>query len=348
MTDMSKFKVATAFKHLDPNQGLADGIAAGFSTIRYRGKMWSLNHAGKNYPFKRLDDGSPLTYIDIIILGISAGLSKTYFGPDEWTEESSNAPICASLKGDVPDPGVPEPQSRSCGICSHNEFITKPNGSKGKECQDHKRMAVLLLPTMTKKMLGSALLEPVFLKIPPGSLKSLKKFSDELQHQGIPFAAVVTRVSFSSDRIFEMSFEVVQALTDAEAPLVFEKMDTPLTKAIMGSMPQLAAPAPPPPVARVDTGLISAFANEDEDEAPSAKPAAAAPAQPRRPGRPKAQPQAAKVIDNEPETPPADKKKAMAAFADDVEADGPWDESDTDLDATVAKLMGDKMQKMLK
>src|SRR4249920_3570205 len=222
MTDISKFKVADAFRHLDPNQGLADGISAGFSSIRYKGKTWMLSHGGKTYPFKRDDDGSPLTYVDMIILGISPGLSKVYFG--EWNEDNASGPICASLKGDVPDPGVSIPQAKSCGICSHNEWITKPGGGRGKECQDHKRMAVLLMPSMTKKMLGSPLMEPVHLKIPPGSLKSLKKFSDELQHGGIPFASVVTRVAFSQERLFEMTFDIIQALTNAEAPLVLPMM----------------------------------------------------------------------------------------------------------------------------
>lgn len=340
MTDMSKFQVAKAFRHLDPNQGLADGIAAGFSSIRYRGKLWSLSHGGKNYPFKRLDDGSPLTYVDVIILGISPGLSKAYFGQGEWTEESSSAPICTSLKGDVPDPGTPIPQAKSCGICSHNEWTTKPGGGRGKECQDHKRMAVLLMPAMTKKMLSVPLLEPVHLKIPPGSLKSLKKYSDDLQHKGIPFSAVVTRVSFSSDRIFEMSFDIIQALTDAEAPLVLPMRDAPVTKAIMGSMPEVRQVAPPE-VERVDTGLLSAFTGDDDEPAPQPKPTVVKPR-----GRPKAQPAAAPIIDNEPEAAPIDPKTMSPA--DMIEADPPWEDSDTDLDATVAKLMGDKMQKMLK
>lgn len=343
MTDMSKLQVAKAFKHLDPTQGLADGIAAGFSSIRYRGKQWTLNHGGSTYQFKRLDDGSPLTYIDFIILGISPGLSKAYFGDEPWTEESASAPVCASLKGDVPDPGVPIPQSKSCGMCSHNEWITKPDGGRGKECQDHKRMAVLLMPSMTKKMLTAPLLEPVFLKIPPGSLKALKKYSDALQHQGIPFAAVVTRVSFSSDRIFEMNFDVVQALTDAEAPLVLPMMENSQTKAIMGSVsePRQIEQKPPPPE-RVDTGLLAAFTGTDKAPTKQRSP------EPdseltrgvesvKRRGRPAAAKAQAPIEQAAETTTPAEQVNG-GAFA----------ESDADIDAEVQKLMGDKLQKMLK
>jgi hypothetical protein len=336
MTDMSKFKVAKSFKHLDPSQGLADGIAAGFSSIRYRGKQWSLSHGGKLYPFRRDDDGTPLSYVDLIILGISPGLSKVYFGAQsDWSEESSSGPLCASLKGDVPDPGVPEKQSPSCGICEHNEWITKPGGGRGKECQDHKRMAVLLMPTMTKKMLnGTALLEPVYLKIPPGSLKALKKYSDELQQQGIPFASVVTRVGFSPDRLFEMNFDAVQALSDAEAPLVLPLMQNNQTRAIMGSLPELRQMAPPPPAPeQVATGLMDAFGATN----------GGMPAQP-KPRKPRVV-----TIEQEAAPQPAEAKTETPAEAI-LEEGGetPWQESDTDLDATVAKLMGDKMSKMLK
>ena len=351
MTDMSKFKIANAFKSLDPNEGLADGIAAGFSSIRYRGKLWSLSHGGKNYPFKRLDDGSPLTYIDVVILGISPGLSKAYFGDEKWTEESASGPVCYSLKGDVPDPGVPIQQSKTCGICPNNEWITKPDGGRGKACQDHKRMAVLLLPTMTKKMLGAPLLEPVHLKIPPGSLKSLKKYSDELQSQGIHYAAVVTRVSFSSDRIFEMNFETVQALTDAEAPRVFELRKDPQTKAIMGSISEVRQIAPPPPPAKVETGLLDAFGQDKPTNGAAAAEATetaapAARATPKSRGRPRR----AAVIENEPEPEPQPSISAemKAVIAEAINSDPPWEESDTDLDASVAKLLGDKLNKMMK
>jgi len=46
MIDLTKIKVADAFKHLDPNQGLADGISSGFASLRYKGKSWNVNIGG--------------------------------------------------------------------------------------------------------------------------------------------------------------------------------------------------------------------------------------------------------------------------------------------------------------
>lgn len=347
-------KISKAFKHLDPSQGLAGGISSGFSSIRYRGKAWSLQHGGKQYPFRRDDDGTPLSYIDVIILGSSPNLSKVYFGNSgEWSEDSASGPICASLKGDVPDPGVPMKQAKSCGICPHNEWITKPGGGRGKECQDHKRIAVLLMPYMTKKMLPAPLIEPVFFKVPPGSLKALKSYSDELVAQGIPFAAVITRVSFSSDRLFQMNFSLVQALTDNEADTVLPLMDSPQTAQIVGSMPEIREIAQELPEPRMDTGLLQAFGKgEPAEDRPVAKTRG-------RPLGAKNKPKAV-VIDSDAEddgegeseqkAAPAPKAKADAPTPDPEEGENalPWEESDDEIDVRLNKMMGDKMSKMLK
>ena len=165
-------KISNAFKHL-PVRNVAEGLnVGGFSSIGIRGKVWSLKHQGKTYNFVREDDGTPLSYLDVVIVGDAPYTSKIFFPPGEFNEDSAGAPVCASVKGDKPDPGVSMPQSKTCAACTHNEWSTMPSGNRGKECQDHKRLAVLLMPKMTTKMLGSPLMEPVYLKVPPGSLRS--------------------------------------------------------------------------------------------------------------------------------------------------------------------------------
>ena len=169
-------KLSPAFAKYAVDTSLGDGIVGGFSVINYRGKTWSLRHQGQNYPFVREDDNTPLSYIDVIIVSANPNLSKTYYeGP--WDEDSAGAPLCAAVNGIAPDADTPEPQSSSCAICKHNEWRTLPNGKRAKECQDQKRLAVLLMPTMTTKMLGSPLLEPVFLKV----LASVAGAAEDLQ-----------------------------------------------------------------------------------------------------------------------------------------------------------------------
>lgn len=337
MTDLSKFKVAKAFRHLNAQHGLLDDVSSGFSSIRYKGKVWTLQFAGEQYPFKRDDDDSPLTYIDLIVLGIGAGTSKVFFGDGEWNEDSATSPVCASARGDVPDPGVPVPQSKSCGICKNNEWGSKP-GSKGRACQDYKKLAVLLTPAMTGKMLKTPLLEPVFLKIPPFSFRPMKAYFDELTHAGIPFQSVVTRIAFSSEKTFQMTFKLQQSLTDAEAPLVLPMMESSQTRQIIGDMSQVREIAPPAEAEKVETGLLAAFS-----AVPAEDKQAAAPVTRRGPGRPpKAKPEEA-VETDVPSDPLA---KAAPAAAQPVDGEN-YDESDTDLDASVAKVVGDKLKNML-
>jgi hypothetical protein len=336
MTDYSNFKVAKAFQHLDPTAWQANDISSGFTSIRIRGKQWSLQHGGKNYPFKRDDDGTPLSYIDLIVLAVNPVKSRVYF--EDWkAEDSASGPICASLDGIKPDPGVSIPQAKTCAVCEHSQWITKPGGGRGQECQEHKRVAILLMPSMTKKMLGAPLLEPVYFKVPPASLTSWKRYTDEMIHQGIPLAAAVTRVSFNPDHLFQMNFEMIQTLSDAEAPRVLPMMESAQTKMIIGGIAPARLAAPVQEREKVDTGLLEAF---------GAPPAAA---NGKKRGRPA---KAAPVIDAEAEditvaTTPA---AAPEAQSEEPPAGAPevWQESDDDIDDTITKLMSNKMNNMLK
>ena len=330
MIDISKIVVPSAFKHIDATQGLADGISSGFSSIRYKGKIWSLNHGGKSYPFLRPDDGTPLSYIDVVIVAVGP-ISRIYFGQEAWSEDSAGAPLCSAIDGIAPDPGVSMPQAKTCAVCPNNVWLTKTDGRRGKYCQDHKRMAVLLRPEMTKKMIGAPIEEPVFLKIPPGSFKPLKILSDSLVHRGIPFMAVVTRIAFNPQQLFEMTFNVVKVLDNQEAKVVlpWEKAAQTLT-IVKGSGPRsIAAPRP---TDNIDSGLLQTFT-----ESPKQNGGAVAAPKPR--GRPSKKNIEQAVV-----------QATVAAQASTPEPSPPGDyvESDPDLDEALVRLVGDKMGVMLK
>jgi hypothetical protein len=265
------FKVPKAFAHLDPNESsLGGGIVGGFSSIGYRAKVLTLRHRGETYHFTREDDNTPSHHIDVIIVGVNPNVSKTYYA--EWTEDSSGAPLCTSVNGTLrgPDPGVPAPQARSCTVCPRDEWKTLSNGKRGKECQDNKRLAVILMPKVSTRLLGAPLKEPVFLKVPPGSLTNLRTYHESLQHQGLHHATVITRVSFDQDQLFRLKFELAQVLTDAEAPFILSKLENadPLTKRIIGTAPEIQEiDAPAAPMRQVDTaGLKETFSDDDEDD----------------------------------------------------------------------------------
>lgn len=332
MTDSNgKLTIASAFAHLDHRQVLAEGITGGFNRIGMKGKVWTLNRQGETYRFVREDDGSPLGYLDVVFVGINPATSKMYYA-DNYSEDSGgNAPICAALDGKVPDPGVPIRQAETCAVCKHNEWL--PNRG-GKECQDHKRAAVLLLPYMkTKPAMESPLLEPVFLKIPPASLKSLKSYSDSLEHRGAHFASVITRITFAPDRQFQMNFDVKQPLTNAEAPLVLPLLEDPQTKMLVGGTAQIYE-LNPDPMARVerrDTGLTAAFA----------KPAAASPGNVVPASKGRGRPRREEPVQEAVPEP-------VTEDAQEVTAGSTWEESDRELDEDMSKLMGKKLSDMLK
>ena len=62
---------------------------------------------------------------DVVIVGASDTISKVYYPPGEFDEDSAGAPICASIRGDVPDPGVPDSYSHPFRV------VRFTNASKG-------------------------------------------------------------------------------------------------------------------------------------------------------------------------------------------------------------------------
>jgi hypothetical protein len=340
MTNVVQLKISKAFQHIAV-KNLAEGVTiSGFSAIGIRGQRWSLRHKGDTYPFVRDDDNSPLTYLDVVIVGMSPYTSKLYFGSDAFNDETASGPICSSIRGDAPDPGVSMPQAKACPICPHYGWGTGRNG-RGKACQDNKRLAVMLMPKMTAKMLGAPLLEPVFFKVPPASLTSLTLYADNLMHQGLPYEAIVTRMTFNPQKQFEILFEAVEALSDKAAEVVLPLLEDRTTLQIVNGStgaPALPRPAAAPASAPEPSGsddLVSAFGgvatNGGED----------APAPAKRKGRPPKQ-IAPQVVEQPAYVVPT------TATAAPGEGDAAWEDSDPGLDSDVARLLGSKIQDMMK
>jgi len=338
MNDITKSSIASAFQHLVP-QGLGQGVSSGFSRIGHKLKVWFLKHQGETYYFTRDDDNTSLPYIDVVILGENPRVSKTYY-PDGYTEGANNAPTCAAINGDVPDPGVPIPQSPTCASCKHNVWITLPSGSKTQECKSSKRVAVLLMPAMTEKMLGAPLLDPVMLHVPQASLRSLKSYGDGLKHRGVHEASVVTRISFDRERQYQMNFETKQPLTNNEAPVVLPLLEDPQTINILGlqkaTVHQIEQHRPKREE-RAETGILKAFGtasvghlnNEDVVTRPRA-------------GRPPGSSNKPKPVEIEATATPIENT------AEQQETAAPYDESDPQLDDTLKKVVEQKIHGMLK
>ena len=234
---------AQGFASLNPNEeSLSDGIGQSYGVIGYKGKVWTLRYQGERHLFTRPDDGTPAGYIDVVFLQQARVKSKSYYG--KWDPASENAgerPICSSIDGVTPDVDVQSKQANACAVCPRNEWKTDANGRKSRECTDYKRVAVLLMPNQTKPMLGNALIEPVFLRVPPASLGNLAKLGDDMAKQGYHFSTYITRIMFDpAESHPKMVFRALQGLTNNEAPVVISLRGDTLCNRIIGmDQPQM-------------------------------------------------------------------------------------------------------------
>ena len=236
-------KPAAAFAALggEQQESLAEGIGQSYAVLGYKGKNWSIRYRGEKYNFTRADDGEPLSYIDVIILRQGHTKSKSYYkskadggGYDPEASEGKR-PICASLDGVTPDADVLEKQSDLCAVCKRNVWKTGADGKKGRECTDYKRLAVLLVPALSARILGAPLLEPVFLRVPPASLDGLAKFGETAANEGWHYSTFVTRISFDQEQPHpKFLFKKLVPLTDAEAPVVLPMRESPIALRITG------------------------------------------------------------------------------------------------------------------
>jgi hypothetical protein len=243
-------KPAAAFASLggEKHESLADGIGQGYAVIGYKGKNWTIRHDGESYPFTRTienDDGekevTPMSYIDVIILRSAPSKSKSFYPKKEegggYDPESSagRRPDCASLDGILPDDDVPKKQAESCGVCPRNVWKTMPNGKKGQDCTDYKRLAVCVLPSLAARIMGHPFQEPAFLRIPPASLGGLAKFGERMDGMGFHYSTFVTRISFDPDEPHPKFIYTERVkLTDKEAPFVLEMRESAIARRITG------------------------------------------------------------------------------------------------------------------
>jgi hypothetical protein len=332
-----KIVVANSFKHLAV-KNLGEGIASGFNSIGTKGKTWSLKQSGEDIKFFVDEKGQPYPYFDCVILAMHDKTSKMFYS-GTYNEDSAGAPICTSLNSDKPDAGVAEPQSPSCGICKNNVWGSAANGGRGKACQDHRKLAVLIMPYMTTHVLEKPLLEPVYFKVPPASLKPLKIYGDSLVHRGVPHEAVITRITFVPGKQFEMKFDLKQPLTDAEAPVVLPLVDDPQTKNIIGNTGAAIYEEEdaPPAVTKVeqpmDSGLLQAFGQKEPALSNQVVPIKRGPGRPRKTAAP---------VQEQPVDSTGD-----GGLVEGDEPQVPWNEADDDLEDAVAKALQQKMGGML-
>lgn len=222
---------------------LSGGITGGYGLIKYRGKVWSIQHHGTTNNLMREDGDGPRGSIDVVIVKANAQLSKTWY-ESGWDENNNNPPDCASANGIVPDAGVPKKQADACLGCPKNAWNSAPGGGKGKACGDHRRMAVVPFTDLKNEFFGG----PLLLRCPAASLQDMAAFDARYKNLGYPYFTMAIKIGFDPQESFpKFTFVALRPLTEAEGQIIMAHRASPETARVVneGTAPAVAQVAKP-------------------------------------------------------------------------------------------------------
>lgn len=264
------------------NADLLAHAPTGFPVISIQGKAFSVVRNGerKMLPNQK-DPDSPATHIDMVVLKVNRNKSKVFYLNGYDAKGESKKPDCFSHDGAKPDPSAEKPQAKLCMLCPHNQWGSS-DGGKGRRCGDSVRIAVAT---------SNQLNEPYLIRVPPASIRAIGEFGDALAKRGVPYNAVVTRISF--DPAFptpKLMFRPIEFLKAEQYLQAEAASDSDTVRAIIGAggevveevaEPTLAAPAEveTPVVAKSDSKVVSveeveaAIEKAKVSSKPAAKPA---------------------------------------------------------------------------
>jgi len=271
------------------NASMLSGIGGGgYPVISIKGKVFAVVKGGeRNVLPNPKDPDSPATSIDAVIVNANQGLAKVFYlkGYDPESSEKQK-PDCYSTDGVGPASDAQNPQSKKCGSCVHNQYGSAKQG-KGKACSDTKRLAIAAVDQIN---------EPMLLRIPPASLKSLGEFVKFLDNRGCDFDQVITKISFDMDAESpKLTFKALGILDDKTAAAVKEMAETDLVKDIVGGSLAVVHES----MAEADQKLTAPKV-EEEEEVPTpkaeAKPKKVVAEEVEEAPKPKAKPKAKPVV----------------------------------------------------
>lgn len=182
----------------------ADAMAASsisIPRISLRGRKFRVIEGGEEIK-------KPADELYVVILAVEPGaglMAKTLYKKGYQSGDSS-PPDCSSQNGITPDSWIQSPVSAQCRTCPMNAFgsATTNNGKKSKACKDSKRLW-LALPEAIQGTVYN-------LGVPVTSLKALSEYGAMLKSNGVPPAAVITRLSMKDTEFPELIFEFVGVL----------------------------------------------------------------------------------------------------------------------------------------
>jgi hypothetical protein len=285
---------ATLPAHIAGAFALSSDLMAGglsFASASIKGKVFTIVRGEDRDVIMRTDANGnetdePAASIEVVLLdvGPKEGLAAKVYYPSGYTEGDDSKPDCYSNDGVAPAANAEKPQCRTCAACPHNAWGSRiaDNGNKVKACTDSKRLAIAP---------AGMLNDPMLLRVPPASLKALTQYNDQLNKRGVPWQAVVTKISFDftlahPQLVFkpvgfctaEMVAEIKETLAGAVVKNIIGANDAPIgpnTPVVFGNpVPPAATAAPAPaPAAPTPRPTPAPAAPAATTPAPAAAPA---------------------------------------------------------------------------
>lgn len=215
---------------------LTGGVSIGFPVLSIKGKVFHIKQGGESTLVENPQDpGQPATSLNVILLKANPHISKVYY-ENGYEEGADTKPTCYSNNGVAPEDDSEEKQSARCATCPKNQWGSRitDNGKKGKACSDSRRVAVAPAGEPENAML---------LRVPAASLKPLMQYGKALTSRGVPYQAVITKLSFDHTVAHPLlKFAPAAALTEDIAEQVFETMKGDVVEAIIngGGAEQIA------------------------------------------------------------------------------------------------------------
>lgn len=249
----------------DLNTDLTSHAGTGFPVISIKGKTFAVVRDGERTVLTKNLDGEeiPVPSIDVVIIKANKQNSKVFYIKGYQEGAENQKPDCFSNNGTSPDPSIEKPQAKSCAVCPHNQWGSKigDNGGKGKACSDSVRLAVAQ-PDLIN--------DPHLLRVPPATIKALGEYGKALAKRGVPYTAVVTKISFDMESPTpKLTFRATGFLSDAVYAQTQEVAQGDVVAAILGVEGALAAP---------ESEATADLKGEPPKAVAAAKPAAPAPA----------------------------------------------------------------------
>lgn len=320
--DMIAIKASKLPAHLQKKAKVENVFAnatgtGGFPVVSIKGKVFHINRGDEKTLITKPDDDEAAGSIRVVILATNPNKSKVYY-EHGYEEGSQDKPDCYSLDGVTPADDAEDPQAKKCAACPHNQWGSRitDNGKKGKACADSMRLAIAAPDQLN---------DPMLLRVPAASLKTLGQYGAQLAKRGVEPIHVITKIGFDYNVAHPaLTFKAVDFVDEdqlAEAEQVLEDEAevigniTGTTGSTMTEAEQ-AAEAEPAPKTSKSKGLA-----EEEDEA-------------------EARPKKAKVrVEDEDEAPKKSAKKPAAKKSAPVEEEAGEEVDDyNDIDEALDNL----------